>query len=178
MIGLPGSGKTFFAEKFAETFNAPYISIESIGHHVSSTEAAKAIANLTLSELFKTNQSIILEGEGSARSERLELARKAKTAGYQPLLIWVQTDPITAKGRSVKPQKSQPAKRSVEEFDKESGRFTPPNTIEQPIVISGKHTYASQVKVVLKRLSTPRKALPPTPPPRESRSTRRNISIR
>ncbi|MEO7904367.1 MAG: hypothetical protein ABIR91_01085, partial [Candidatus Saccharimonadales bacterium] len=42
------------------------------------------------------------------------------------------------------------------EYDRVVKRFNAPLPTETFIVISGKHTYASQAKVVLKRLSTPR----------------------
>lgn len=182
MVGVPGSGRTFFAEKFAETFRAPYISREKIVSLTKNdTDIVDSLAHHQLDELLKTQQSIIIEGMSDTRTERLELARKARANGYEALIVWVQTDPITAKNRYIKEAKLKHLKVSAEDYDKALKRFTPPLAIEKPVVISGKHTYATQAKVVLKKLSTPRAQISthPTPPVRaESSGGRRNITIR
>lgn len=174
MVGLPGSGKTFFAEKFAETFHVPYVCQQKIEEF--ATENSDALVQLQLSELLKTNQSILLEGPTATRTERVALFKSAREAGYEPLLVWVQVDPITAKDRSIAIKKST----SSEEFDRISKRFTPPSSVEKPLVISGKHTYASQAKVVLKKLSSPRAeaTTQAAPPERTPQPGRRSITIR
>lgn len=176
LTGIKGSGKTFFAEKFAETFHAPYISREWIDEIVSDKTIASKIITKQLDELLKTKQSIVIDGLASTRTDRVELGHKAREAGYDTMLIWVQTDPVTAKNRAIKDSKGQ---LSSDEYDRITKRFTPPNIIEKPTVISGKHTYASQAKVVLKKLTSPR-----TAPSLERATTtrpeggRRNITIR
>lgn len=161
MVGIPGSGKTFFAEKFAETFRAPYVSREKLFTHLGASDAkiADAILFDQVTELLKTQQSIILEGPSTTRSDRSELTKKARAAGYETLLIWVQTDPVTAKNRSLKETKQTVSSLTAEEHDRQTKRFTAPSKLEKPVVISGQHTYASQAKVVLKKLSAPRAAI-------------------
>ncbi len=177
MVGIPGSGKSFFAEKFAETFRAPQVSLHSITSVVSDETVALKVANMQLEELLKTNQSIIVDGIAHSRAQRAELAKLAHDAGYDTLLVWVQTDPATAKGRALKDKK-----QSSSEYDDSVKRFAPPVALEKPVVISGKHTYATQAKVVLKKLSSPRAEISThtTPPVRTepTTSTRRNITIR
>lgn len=175
MVGLPGSGKSFFAEKFAQTFSAPFVcrqKIEELGG-----VNAEALTDLLLDELLKTRQSIIFEGAGNTRTERMTLAKRAREARYEPLLVWVQVDTPTAKDRRVG---TKPGLISPEAFDHIARRFTPPNSAEKPLVISGKHTYASQAKVVLKKLSSPRAESPVhlATPSRQSQPTRRSITIR
>ncbi len=150
MVGIPGSGKSFFAEKFATTFGAPYVCQKKVADLVQGD--VDAVVELQLNELLKTNQSIIYDGAAETRTERSELAKKARQAGYAILYVWAQTDQATAKARFL--QTHKPA--STDEYDKIVKRFTPPNAIEKPLVISGKHTYATQAKVVLKRISAPR----------------------
>src|SRR4051794_37643116 len=93
MVGIPGSGKSFFAEKFAGTFNAPYISREKVamrlGHDIKEVDL---VVQDQLDELLKTQQSIIVDGLADTRTARSELATKARRAKYDVLLIWVQTD--------------------------------------------------------------------------------------
>lgn len=182
MVGIPGSGKTFFAEKFADTFKAPYISQEKITPYTSGDkEAATAVMHAQLEELFKTQQSVILEGSTDTRTERGALTNKARTNGYEPLLIWVQTDSATAKSRVVKEGKGKTAHTlTSEEYEHIIKRFTPPHAVEKPVVVSGKHTYATQAKVILKKLSAPRAQISThtSAPVRENSPTRRNITIR
>lgn len=182
VVGLPGSGKTFFAEKFADTFHAPYVSYEKIMKFTNDdSKAADAVFAYQLDELLKTKQSVIVEGCTETRNQRADLAQKARASEYEILLVWVQTDPTTAKTRAVKEKKGHSKTTlSSEDYDRQAKRFNAPTAIEKPIVISGKHTYASQAKVVLKKLSTPRAEISThtTAPVRTDQPTRRNITIR
>lgn len=185
-IGIPGSGKTFFAQQFAETFNAPYIHIEKIVRlSGASLTAAHKLAGYQLRELLKTKQSIIIEGLADTHAERTALAKQLEAAGYSLLLVWVQTDPVTAEQRATKRSKDKTNRiLTLDQFDRLSRRFAMPSGAEPTLVISGKHTYASQARSVLKRLSAPRET--PTPTPAATRHTpelnavpvRRNITIR
>jgi predicted kinase len=182
MVGVPGSGKSFFADKFAETFHAPIVSREKIAAHLGhEAKEADLVAHDQLHELLKTQQSIIVDGIADNRTTRSELARKARSTGYETLLVWVQTDPATAKSRSTR--KSADTNSRVlpgEHYDRAAKQFTPPTAVEKPVVISGKHTYATQAKVILKKLSEPRAniSMHTTPPVRPAQPGRRNITIR
>jgi predicted kinase len=182
MVGVPGAGKSFFAEKFAETFNAPYVSLEKILPFTPTASDASHLMQHQTTELLKTRQSIILEGDTDTRTERDKLARQARIAGYETLLVWVQTDPITAKSRSVRETKDKTNRTiSSDEYDRIVKRFTPPSVIEKATVISGKHTYATQAKIVLKKLSAPRAEISThdiAPVRQEERSRRNNIIVR
>ena len=182
MTGVPGSGKTYFAEKFTDTFRAPYISHEKLALLSQNREvdAIDALLHYQLDELLKTQQTILVEGLADTRTDRIELSRKARAAGYAPLLIWVQTDPATAKNRSTRVVKNKNYwTLSPEEYDRALKHFTPPNTVEKPIVISGKHTYATQAKIVLKKLSAPRAEISAHTTPIAVREPgRRNITVR
>lgn len=152
MVGLPGSGKTFFAKKFADTFNAPYVSHDTIQSTLHlEKEAVSKVADYMISELLKTKHSIVIEGSANTRAERTELAKTLRNEGYQPLFVWVQTDSETSKARSLKTKQ-----RNEQEHEQLAKRFSAPHTAEKPVVISGKHTYATQAKIILKRLSGPR----------------------
>jgi predicted kinase len=180
MVGIPGSGKTFFAEKFAETFNAPYASLERIAALSGDEKSAGSVLKYQIDELLKTQKTIIVDGMSDTHSERGELAKLAKKADYEILVIWTQTDLATAKSRSVKEVKNKTNHTlSSDNYDALVKRFSPPSAIEKPVVISGKHTYAAQARVVLKKLSEPRAKIPaPTVPTRAEQPARRNISIR
>jgi predicted kinase len=181
MVGLPGSGKSFFAEKFASTFGAPYVSTDSISLlGVLEPTLVEVIRTHMLDELLKTKQSIIVECPAATRAERLELARKARANGYEPLIVWVQTDSATTKTRATRDKTKRGGIITDEQYERALKRFTAPNSLEKPVVISGKHTYASQAKVVLQKLSAPRAEISThqVAPIRKVQQGRRNITIR
>lgn len=162
MVGITGAGKSFFAEQFAETFQAPLASRERIEKALDIDRIASkkidALLDQQVTELFKTKQSFILDGRGHTKIDRQVLINKARTHNYETLLIWVQTEPTTAKQRSTKVAKDQPKRKPLtpEQHDAAVRRFAAPHATEKPIVISGKHTYATQAKIVLRKLAEPR----------------------
>lgn len=178
-VGIPGSGKSTFAQKFATMFRAPCVTYDDIRPFTDNDQNARYIMNHQISELLKTRQTIVIDGGADTRSERAELARLARAAGYENLLIWIQTDPATAKARAMKPAKdSQKYTLSSEEYDRLFRHFSIPSMLEKTVVISGKHTYATQAKIVLKKLSESRStSQQPSPPARPDASIRRNIII-
>lgn len=151
MVGIPGAGKSAFAEHFAETFKALLVSSsviqEKLGPEANRSVAQKA-ANYFLDQLFITDATIVYDGSSDTRTERQELARRARAAGYTPILVWVQTDPVEAHHRA-----TRRGGLSDAEYDARLRRFSVPHPSEHVVVISGKHTYPSQLKIVLKRLS-------------------------
>jgi predicted kinase len=196
MVGLPGAGKSFFAQQFSETFGAPVISYDRIRYELFSEptyskdeqEIVNRIAHYQLQETLKSKHTCIVDGIGEARADRIALRRMAKEADYDTLLIWVQTDAATSKQRATHRNKRRNGDAynpslTTEQYDQFAKRLTPPSVGEQTIVLSGKHTFATQLKVVLTKLTAPRQeAEKVTPPEREqpkvSRPGRRNILIR
>lgn len=157
VYGAPGAGKTYFAEQFSEKFRAPFIDMTGLRRQIfkkPSYDAAenrdmKRLENHILSSIFKSGVMTLLEGGLDTRADRRRITNLANEAGYQPLLVWVQTDPKTTKSRA----KSQ---MTVKQFDELVGRLETPLGTEYPIVVSGKHTFDTQVRVILKQLSAQR----------------------
>lgn len=177
MVGIPGSGKTTFAEHFAKTFEAPYINPGTISQLTGiNAEATEKVTKLLFDELLKTNRTLIYEGSTYLRSQRTALENMVKKAGYKVLFVWVQTDPAESKRRATRRQNNR-TPMSSEAFDASFGQFQNPSQAEKPVVISGKHTYATQLKVVLKRLAVPRQDVPSIPK-RPDTASGRNITVR
>lgn len=163
LVGIPGAGKTYFAEKFSEAFGAPFIETDKIRRIITdkpsySTEEQQYVdelAALQLTELMKTRKTIIFEGGTEARVERTNLAKFVRSFGYEPMIVWVQTDPSTAKTRAIRGVRghSKLSLISEERFNQLCDRFTMPNSSEQATVISGRHTPAVQTKAILKKLA-------------------------
>lgn len=166
MIGIPGSGKSYFANNFAKTFNAPLVSHENIKKHFSqlnnfnSKSLDESIADTLqdlLIEISKTKRTIIFDSELHTRSSYDNLSKITKQIGYEPLFIWVQTDVETSRRRSNNKANKQ-IQTTHENFDRIVDNFNPiDRTKKNLVVISGKHTYSSQLKIVLSYLSKPNK---------------------
>jgi predicted kinase len=166
MIGIPGSGKSFFANNFAKTFNAPLISYENIKNHLETLENSQSkaldesINNLMqefLIETSKTKRTIIFDGHLHTRTACDNLAKTAKRFNYEPLFVWVQTDIETSKRRVMK-KNAHTNHIDSDGFNRIVDKFNPiDRTKKNLIVISGKHTYNSQLKKVLSYLSKPKK---------------------
>lgn len=179
MVGIPGSGKSFFAERFAETFSAPYIDSLAIETRATDAKAAGELIALLLGEVAKTKQTFVFEGNSDARIRRTEFGQWARNHGYQPLILWVQADQATSLKRSLKMKTL-----TRDQFADVVRSFSAPHADEKPIVISGKHTFASQLKVVLEHLSRDNRpiAAAVTAPTRatqtEQSPTHRSITVR
>jgi predicted kinase len=165
MVGIPGSGKSFFADKFAAMFDVPHINLAYIAERASTPETAAELAYSQLVEILKTKGTVLLELSTDTRTSRTEIAKLVKQAGYAPLFVWTQVDLPTAKKRTLK---SKSLTKS--EFDVQIKQFSPPHSTENALVISGKHTYTAQARAVLRRLTEPRAAAAQSqrPAPRET----------
>lgn len=179
MVGIPGAGKTYFAEKFADTFGAPFVGINHLQMIVREQEKVEQLAIRELREIAKTKATLVIDGLSDTRMNRSELAKTLRELDYTPLFVWVQVDHDTALQRSTRQHKNAPrAALTADEHKKRTKRFSDPHPTEKPVVISGKHTYASQAKTVLKRLSAPRAEVSRHgQPPLERPQGRRSITI-
>ncbi len=165
VIGVPGSGKSFFARQFATTFSAPLVSYDYIRSRLfevptysnKDESMVYSLAGQQITELLKTEKTIIIDGGLNDKSDRASLAKLAQKAGYGSLTIWVQTDVSASKQRATRRSSKRPGDAlntslSVQQFNALSQELTPPSPQEQFVVISGKHTFATQAKAVLKKL--------------------------
>lgn len=171
MVGIPGAGKTTFAEHFAQTFQAPVVSTDKLALIAQSDpEVSTRLALYQLSELLKTRRTIVYEGPTDTKVSRVALTKQITDAGYTPLLVWVQTESAESMRRA-----TRKGGITVDEFERAIKRFTPPTAAEKPVVISGRHTYTTQLKIVLKNLAGQQR-IEPAVAPRPSRG--RNIILR
>lgn len=168
VVGLPGSGKSFFARQFAETFGAAcvrsdVIRTELFGNPQYTSDENEIVSRMVecmTSELVKTSRSFLIDGSCNTRAARIQVEKMAKDHGYKTLVIWVQSDPGAAKMRSLKrsPKKIDdlysPSLTDTQ-FEVFSQRFAAPTKGEQYVVISGMHAYSTQARTVLKKLAAP-----------------------
>lgn len=191
VLGLPGAGKSFFARRFADTFNAPLVSYDEIRselfNDLSYSDDENAIVNriaeMQLRELMKMKKIIVIDGGHNPKVSRNNLKSVAKQAGYEILCIWVQTDERTTRERSLKRSARREDDRfnrsiSNDEYDRMARKFTPPSQYERYVVISGRHTYNTQAKTVLKNMIAPQEVKSdPSDEPKPNGRDRRTISL-
>ena len=177
MIGIPGAGKSSFADRFADTFQAPIVSQTKYQREygLSDTEAEE-LRNSILNEYMKTHRTVLIDGGLNGKEKREELVRRLIKAGYRPLIIWVQTDTAEAHRRAVRPYPRGSGLRD-DEFDTLLEAFEAPGEKEKMVVISGKHTYTSQLKIILKQLATPDHSQPRVPLSPEQKEAATKVSV-
>lgn len=169
VIGLPGSGKSFFARQFSEMFNAPLVHADFIRHAVSAHSTFDAdedalvhiLVHHQAAELIKTGKTFVVDGGVNHKTSRLALERMAGKHGYGKLVIWVQTDEPTSLARSMKrsPKRNDDLYNDPMDaaaFSRYRKQFSIPTRTENVVVISGKHTFTTQARVILKKLVSPR----------------------
>ena len=169
VIGLPGAGKSFFARHFSDTFGAPLVSSDELQFELFDPPKftpveyglVRRLAERQLVQLTKTRTSVLVDGICNTRQERQQLEKLAAAHDYDTLVVWVQTDEPTAKARSLSRNKKRAGdelnvKLTTEQYQAHAKRLAPPVKTEDYVVISGKHTYTTQAKMVLRKLAAPR----------------------
>lgn len=147
VFGAPCSGKTTFSQQFAEQFNATFYDLDTLREEHNLD---RHMVLLLVEQVAKTGCTLILEGGSDTEHERRELAEILRSAGYTPTLIWIQTDVSTIKARLKTRLKSVEKAKSV--YENRIKSLEAPSDAETPIVLSGKHTYHTQLKQVLTQL--------------------------
>ena len=178
MVGIPGAGKSAFAERFADTFQAPILNRTKLQRDLQlDDERVDILSEAILKEFMKTKRTILLEGNLDDKKHRAELIKYFTKQGFRPLVVWVQTDTIEARRRAVKAY-PQGSGLSSDEFDDIVKHFQAPQVSERAIVISGKHTYTTQLKIVLKQIATNTQQKPGTAPGQPPQPRGRGVVIR
>lgn len=148
IFGAPCSGKTTFSEKFAKKFDIAYFNFDEIREEYRLT---RKVTLLIIELLARTGKTLIIEGGLGTEKERTEVRNILRAAGYDPALIWVQTDVATIRLRMKMRYKSVTKAREI--YDSAVEVLEAPAEIERPIILSGKHTFDTQTRHVLAGLA-------------------------
>ena len=148
LFGAPCSGKSTFGEKFAKRYNMPFYDLDTIA---SEHGLSRKNTLLLISLLAKTKLNLVIEGGLDTERQRTEMRNALRSAGYDPFLVWIQTDVSTIKSRLKSRAKSAAAAKA--EYEERIDRLEAPAETENAIVISGKHTFDTQPRHVLARLA-------------------------
>ena len=148
VFGAPCSGKTTFCEKFAKQFKAAYFDLNEIKE---KNDLERKHILLLVEQLTKTGQTLVFEGGIDTEDDRKEIYKILRLAHYNPSLIYIQTDAATLRNR-LKARLKSVAKAKAE-YEERTSKLEAPSELERPIVLSGKHTYPTQLKQVLTQLA-------------------------
>lgn len=181
LVGVPGAGKSFFARQFSDVFDSPLVSFDEIRRTLFSDPQFSRdeetliamVMRIQMKQIFKTRKTFLIDGGLNTRMARMAIEKLAKQYDYGTITIWVQTDEDTAGFRSTHRSKKRPGdllntSMSDEVFSNHAKRINPPESKEAHVVISGKHTFATQAKIVLRHILTPREAATVQPSTRAS----------
>lgn len=147
VFGAPCSGKTTFCQNFAKRFRAPYFDLNDLAR---SGEVDRRIILLIVEQLAKTGQMLIIEGGLDTEKDRDEIRAILRKAGYLTSLVWIQTDTGTIKSRLKFREKS--VAKAKAQYEDGISRLEAPADSEMPIVLSGKHTFETQLRHVLMQI--------------------------
>ena len=148
VFGAPASGKTTFAEKFAKKFGLASYDLKTLmDDHGFTYEMILVLVE----QILKTGQTVLIEGAIDTESERTAMRNLARKYGYEPALIWVQTDVATIRQRLKMQYKSLSKAKSA--YDLAVTEMEAPTDVERPIILSGKHTFETQTRHVIAGLA-------------------------
>lgn len=154
MVGIPGAGKTTFATRFSDTFSTPFFNLPKIKESMDLNPRQTAqFFEITLQELSKTGQTILIEGFSDTQKERESLDKVLRRLKYQPVYVWVQTDTYESRKRATS-RRAGERQMSTTDFDSAVDAFDPLIAGKETVVISGRHAYPTQLKVVLKQMAS------------------------
>lgn len=164
LYGFPGAGKTYFARQLCENLQAAHVHGDRIRSELfenprydrEENEVISHLMTYMTGEFLNADLSVIHDTNAMRLAERRELRDMARKAGAKTVLIWFQIDIESAFARASKRDRRKADDKYSPALDRQtferlaSGMQNPTN--EDYLVISGKHTFATQLSAIMKRL--------------------------
>ncbi len=164
LYGFPGAGKTYFARQLCNHLQAAHIQGDRIRGELfdkpqydkEENQVVSQLMDYMTEEFLNAGLSVVYDTNAMRLTQRRALRELARKAKAQHLLLWLQIDHESALTRI----SSRDRRRSDDKFAMPIDRHTfqrlaggmqnPQN--EDYIVISGKHTFNTQLNAFMKRL--------------------------
>lgn len=164
LYGFPGSGKTYFARQLCENLQAAHVQGERIRTELfeqprydrEENDVVSHLMDYMAGEFLAAGISVVYDVNAMRLSQRRALRDLARKSHAQPLLVWLQVDPDSAFMRATKRDRRRADDKYAPPIDEQiferiaGGMQNPSN--EDYVVISGKHTFPTQLSAFMKRL--------------------------
>jgi predicted kinase len=164
LYGYPGAGKTFFARQLSEHFQAAHVHAERIRGELfekphydkEENDVITQLMDYMAGEFLGAGLSVIYDGPAIRGGQRRALREMGRLHHAQPVLVWLQIDTESAYNRTQGRDRRRsddkyagPSDRAT--FERIAGAMQNPQH-EEYIVVSGKHTFDTQLSAFIKRL--------------------------
>lgn len=165
LYGFPGAGKSYFARRLTEQLQAAHVQGDRIRSELFENPQFDKQENAVVSQLmdYMTHEflnaglSVVYDTNAMRHAGRHTLREMARRAHAQPVLVWLQIDTESAFARvsgrdrrRTDDKYAAPLDRTT--FDNIASHMQNPQSVEDYIVISGKHTFGTQFSAVVKRM--------------------------
>lgn len=164
LYGYPGAGKTFFARQLTQHLQAAHIHgdrirgelFEKPRYDKEENEVVSQLMDYMTGEFLSAGLSVIYDTNAMRLAQRRQLRELARKAHAEHVLIWFQIDTESAFARNTNRDRRRsddkfapPADRAT--FERIAGSMQNPQN-EEYMVISGKHTFDTQLSAFMKRI--------------------------
>lgn len=164
LVGYPGSGKSYTANQLAQLLGIAHVSSDKLreklfqnpNHSPKENQIIIQLMLMMTEQYLSLGIPVIFDTSLNKVSERRTLRSMARRHDAIPFLIWLQIDRDSAKQRAQtkdmrRAEDKYTAPLTDEAFNAITMSFQPPSD-EDYIVVSGKHTFASQKASILRRM--------------------------
>ena len=164
LYGYPGSGKSYVARNLADEIQLANVSSDKIRSELFENPRYDAQENAIVThlmdymseEFLNAGVGVVYDANALRSTQRRKLRELARKHHAEYLLIWLQIDVDSAFSRTQERDRrtsddkyAEPQTKNT--FDRQAAGMQNPQG-EDYIVISGKHTFATQKSAVINRL--------------------------
>lgn len=175
MLGLPGSGKSYFAENLAKKMGAVHLNSDAMRLAIfkSRSETDRiyhsdlrptlntytfGALNYAAASALRTDSSVIYDACNNTRKERLDTALALQEDGVIPVVLWVETPTEEAIKRAIQRRESDIQHRLSEQAAREyvtkiESEIEVPDAQENSIQIDGTISFEQQYETFKKQLA-------------------------
>lgn len=165
LYGFPGAGKTYYARQLCEELQAAHVNSERIRQELfdeprydaQENQIVKQLMVYMTEEFLSAGLSVVFDINAQRLSNRRELRELARKNKAESVLVWLQIDADSAYMRvASRDRRKADDKYSIpleqDNFERLISNMQNPAPTEDYLVISGKHTFKTQIQSTVRRL--------------------------